>query len=61
LLSEDIAAMKAKAIIETQADIIVTACQQCVRTIMAGLKKENSKIKVMDISELVLMSVTGVK
>jgi heterodisulfide reductase subunit D len=60
-LSEDIAAMKAKAIIETNADIVVTACQQCVRTIMAGLKKENSKIKVMDISELVLMSVTGVK
>jgi heterodisulfide reductase subunit D len=58
-LSEDIAAMKAKAIIDTGADIVVTACQQCVRTIVAGLKKENSKIKTMDISELVLMSITG--
>jgi heterodisulfide reductase subunit D len=60
-LSEEIAALKAKDIIETKADIIVTACQQCVRTISGGLKKENSKIKTMDISELVLMSVTGAK
>ena len=59
VLSEEIAAIKAKDIIQTGADIVVTACQQCVRTIMAGLKKENSKIRTMDISELVLMSAAG--
>ena len=56
-LSEDIARIKAKEIIDSGADIVVTACQQCVRTIMQALKKENSKIKVMDISELVLSSI----
>lgn len=55
-LSEKIAGMKANEIIKTGADIVVTACQQCVRTILAALKKENSKIKVMDISELVAIS-----
>lgn len=59
VLSEEIAAIKARDIIQTGADIVVTACQQCVRMTMAGLKKENSKIKSMDISELVLMSAAG--
>ncbi|MBM3706116.1 MAG: (Fe-S)-binding protein, partial [Actinobacteria bacterium] len=55
-LSEDIGAVKAREIIRSGADILVTACQQCVRTILQALKKEGSKIKVMDISELLLMS-----
>ena len=55
-LSEGIGQIKAKEIIRTGADVIVTACQQCIRTIMQALKKEGSKIKVMDISELLLMS-----
>lgn len=58
-LSEGIAKIKAQEIMQTGADIVVTACQQCVRTIMQALKKENSKTKVMDISELVLMSIEG--
>jgi heterodisulfide reductase subunit D len=58
-LSESIAQIKAREIIETGADIAVSACQQCVRTIMAALKKENSPVKVMEISELVLMSIEG--
>ncbi len=55
-LSEEIAKLKAQEIIKTNADVVVTACQQCVRTILGALKKENSKIKTMDISELILMS-----
>ena len=58
-LSESIAKIKAHEIIKTGADIIVTSCQQCVRTILQALKKENSKIKTMDISELVLASISG--
>ena len=56
-LSENIARIKTREIIKTGADIVVTSCQQCVRTILQSLKKENSKIKVMDMSELILMSI----
>ena len=58
-LSESIAKIKAHEIIKTGADIIVTSCQQCVRTIQQALKKENSKIKAMDLTELVLASISG--
>ena len=59
-LSDSIAKIKAHEIIKTGVDIIVTSCQQCVRTIQQALKKENSKIKTMDISELLLASISGV-
>ena len=58
-LAGSIAKIKALEIIKTGADIVVTSCQQCVRTILQALKKEGSKIKTMDISELVLMSITA--
>jgi heterodisulfide reductase subunit D len=58
-LVESISQIKAKEIIKTRAEIAVTACQQCVRTILQALKKEGSKTKTMDISELVLMSATA--
>ncbi len=56
-LSESISKIKAQEIIDSDAEIIVTACQQCIRTIMNSLKKQKSKIKVMDIAELLMMSV----
>ena len=59
-LSDSIAKIKAHEIIKTGVDIIVTSCQQCVRTIQQALKKENSKIKAMDLTELVLASISGV-
>lgn len=55
-LSSNIASIKAKEIIATGADIVTTACQQCVRTIATALKKEKSRIKAIDISQLVLDS-----
>jgi len=58
-LAAGIAAIRAEEIIKTGADIIATACQQCVRTIALALKKKKSKIKVMDITELVLKSLKG--
>ena len=57
-LSASIAGIKAREIISTGADMVITACQQCVRTIAQALKKEKSKIKVMDITELVLASIS---
>jgi len=45
---------------ETGADMIVTACQQCKRTVLKALSKETperSPIKVVDLAELVLRSI----
>ena len=55
-LSSSIASLKAHEIIKTGADIVVTSCQQCVRTIATALKKEKSKIKTIDLVQLVLES-----
>jgi len=62
-LAAKIAEAKASEIISTGAEILVSACQQCERTLSNALKKKKSqvdyKIKVMDISELVLESITS--
>ena len=58
-LSSNIASIKAKEIIATGADIVTTSCQQCVRTIVTALKKEKSRIKVMDIAQLILDSINA--
>ncbi len=55
-LSSKIAGMKAEEIKETGADIIVTSCQQCVRTIQQICRKKKIKIKVRDLIQLVLES-----
>lgn len=55
-LSSQIASLKAEEIKQTGADIIVTSCQQCVRTIQQICKKQKIKIKTMDIIQLVLKS-----
>lgn len=59
-LSENIAKIRAQEIINSGADVVASSCQQCVRTIAGALKKEKSKIKAMDISELLLESIEGV-
>jgi len=65
VLASKIALAKADEIIATGADIVITSCQQCNRTIDSSLKKKkketNSKIKVMDLPELVLQSIQGEK
>lgn len=58
-LSENIAKIRAQEIINSGADVVASSCQQCVRTIAGALKKEKSKIKAMDISELLLESIEG--
>jgi heterodisulfide reductase subunit D len=57
-LSSNIAAIKAKEIINAGADVVVTSCQQCVRTIAAALKKEKSKIKAIDLTQFILESMS---
>jgi Fe-S oxidoreductase len=60
-LSGKIAESRAREIIDADVDVLVSACQQCERTLAAALKKlkkeAKRKIKVWDISELVLASI----
>jgi Fe-S oxidoreductase len=47
---------------ETGAGTIVTACQQCKRTMVKALSKEGaetSSLKVVDLAELVIRSIEG--
>lgn len=61
LLSAKIAECRADEIIKTGAEIAVSACQQCERTLSTAVKMKkaaaNHKVKVMDISELILESI----
>jgi heterodisulfide reductase subunit D len=55
-LSAKIAQKKIDEIQNTGADIVVTSCQQCVRTISTRARKQGIKLKVMDVTEIVLMA-----
>jgi heterodisulfide reductase subunit D len=59
-LSAKIAEGRADEVILSGSEIVLSACQQCERTLGTALKKKktssDTKIKVMDISELVLES-----
>ena len=56
----NIAAERIKDAEDVGAEVIATACPFCVLNLKAGAKKAGSKIKVMDISEI-LLQVTGPK
>jgi heterodisulfide reductase subunit D len=53
-LSAKIAQMKVDEILSTGADIAVSACQQCLRTIATRARREKIDLKVKDLTELVL-------
>jgi Fe-S oxidoreductase len=42
---------------DTGAQFIITACQQCKRTLLGAARKEKIRIRTLDISELLLESV----
>ena len=44
---------------DTGADLIITACQQCKRTLLAAARKNKIRIRTLDIAELLLESVEG--
>jgi len=58
-LSAAIAQAKIDEIKATGADMVITACQQCVRTIFSNARKKKIPITVMDISEFVLKNMDG--
>jgi heterodisulfide reductase subunit D len=53
-LSAAIAERKIQEIQDTGAEVVVTSCQQCVRTIAGYARKKEIDLKVMDITEVVL-------
>ena len=53
-LSAEITRQKVMEIKETGADVVVSACQACLRNIRTAAMKEKEKFKVMDITEFVL-------
>ena len=53
-LSAALAQEKIKEIQATGAETVITACQQCVRTIMTTARRNNIPIRAMDITEFVL-------
>lgn len=52
-LSGKVAQDRVKQAIDTGAEIIVTSCQQCKRTLQTGARNMKSRIKVKDICEIV--------
>ncbi len=52
-LSSDIAKAKIDEVLETGAQAVVTACQQCVRTMTTYARRNKMNIEVMDITQLV--------
>ncbi len=53
-LSEAIAQKKIEEIQRTGAEVVVTSCQQCIRTISGNARKKGIDLRVMDITEVVL-------
>ena len=56
-LSGKVAQQRIGHAIEAGAEIIVTSCQQCKRTLAGGARQKRAKIKVMDLCEFVLSAV----
>ena len=57
-LSARIAQQKIEQINETGARTVVTACQQCVRTIKGKVRREKLDLRVVDITDLVVKSMS---
>jgi heterodisulfide reductase subunit D len=58
-LSAAIAQAKIEEIKATGADMVITACQQCIRSIQTTARKKKIPIVVMDIIEFVLKNMNG--
>jgi heterodisulfide reductase subunit D len=58
-LSGNIAANKMKEVAETGAQAVVTACQQCVRTMTTYAKRNKVPVDVMDIVQLLYKALDG--
>jgi heterodisulfide reductase subunit D len=55
-LAGKIAEKKIEEVLTTGADAVVTACQQCLRTMMTYVRRQKIKIGVFDITQLIQMA-----
>ncbi|WP_236893142.1 (Fe-S)-binding protein [Desulfoluna limicola] len=53
-LTEAITAMRVREISDTGASIVVSACQQCVQVLSAGVRNAGLPVRVMDLNQLIL-------
>ena len=58
-LSSAITAQKMEEVLATGAQAVVSACQQCVRTMTTHAKRKGAPIEVMDLVQLVHKSIVG--
>jgi len=56
-LSNKVARQRVEQALNVNADIIITSCQQCKRTLAGGVRQMRARIKTMDLSEFVMNSV----
>ncbi len=52
-LSKEIAKQKIEEVIQTGAQAVVTACQQCVRTMMTYVRRNKVPLEVLDVTQLI--------
>jgi heterodisulfide reductase subunit D len=52
-LSTEIAKRKIEEVMSTGAQAVVTSCQQCVRTMMAYVRRNKVPVEVLDLTQLV--------
>ena len=57
-LSAAVAQRKMEEILSTGADTVVSSCQQCLRTIATRARRENINLNVLDLTQLVMKSLT---
>jgi len=56
-LSGSIAGRKIDEVLATGADVVVTSCQQCVRTMTTYVRRNKIPLKVMDITQLIRQAI----
>ncbi len=57
-LSAAVAQRKIDEILATGADTVISSCQQCLRTIATRARRENINLNVLDLTQLVMKSLT---
>ena len=58
-LTGQIAAKRIQDILDTGAQTVVSGCQQCKRTLQVNARKQKARVKVLDLTELVLKSINN--
>jgi len=56
-LSGKLAQQRVTQALDTGADIIVTSCQQCKRTLAGGARQKRARIKITDLSEFLMNAI----